>query len=274
MRGQELLDILCLPKEDVKRLCVMPPNRLGLGIAIFTGLVYLNFLSIIETITMPLVVVDKRNNFDDSVDFLAFNFDYAYLLFLSVGLTAALSFFFYKNAIIKQVNGTEYSAISDRSYVIISLLCCIIGTGLLIDFEHHNKLHPVRTVIGLCIGSGGTLVGIRATVNMFAKINGVNPFSNIKYEGSDRGPGNSRGMSYINSATLFLSLWRLGAPFLNAVLLAKHGPFAVFALSLSLFATSLLAMFCCGAHMKAHHSYLICKQLEGYRDRGQGGPGK
>jgi uncharacterized membrane protein len=80
----------------------MPPNRLGLGITIFIGIVYLNFLSIIETITIPLITIDKAENFTESVDFLTMNFKYSYLLFLSVGLTAALSFFFYKNAMISQ----------------------------------------------------------------------------------------------------------------------------------------------------------------------------
>jgi hypothetical protein len=97
-----LLDIQNINVEEVKRLCLLPPNRFGLGVSIFIGFVYLNFLSILETITMPLIIIDKSENFTESVEFLTLNFSYSFLLFLCVGFTAAISFFFYKNAIINQ----------------------------------------------------------------------------------------------------------------------------------------------------------------------------
>ena len=91
----------------------MPPNRLGIAITIFTCLVFLNFLSIVETVAMPLVVIDKSNNFNDSVGFLTFNFSYPYLLFMCIGLTAAVAFLFYKSSIINQTKGTEFVATND-----------------------------------------------------------------------------------------------------------------------------------------------------------------
>ena len=74
---------------------------------------------------------------------------------------------------------------SDKSYVAIALLTCIIGTLLLLNFDNHKDLSPVRTVIGLMICSMGFIIGIRATANMFAKIIGINPFKNIKFEDDD-----------------------------------------------------------------------------------------
>jgi hypothetical protein len=70
---------------------------------------------------------------------------------------------------------------SDRSYIVISLLFCVIGLGLMLDFEDHASLHSTRTTIGLSIAAGGTLIGMRATLNMYAKILGVNPYKNTKF---------------------------------------------------------------------------------------------
>jgi hypothetical protein len=150
----------------------------------------------------------------------------------------------------------------------ISILCCAIGLILVLNFEKHTHFHPVRIVIGLGIAAGGTLIGIRATTNMYAKILGVNPYRNTKFDDDDRGSCNPCGMTYINIATIILSLLHLSAPFFNAMLLRKYGAYTVFAFSGLLFILALLLVGCSRNHLKSHHSYLICKQLETFRNMG------
>ena len=57
--NRNLLDVAKLTDLEMKTLFEMPADKCGLFITMFCGTAFLNFLSIVEVITMPLVT-DKE----------------------------------------------------------------------------------------------------------------------------------------------------------------------------------------------------------------------
>jgi hypothetical protein len=95
---RNLLDVAKLTDTEVKSLFDMPADKIGLFITMFCGTAFLNFLSIVEVITMPLVT-DKDQEW---TEMMTYDFHFAYLLFFCVGCSSATAFFVYKRFLLTE----------------------------------------------------------------------------------------------------------------------------------------------------------------------------
>ena len=136
---------------------------------------------------------------------------------------------------------------SDRGYLAMSLLMCIVGSLVSMNFTDHRKLSTMRTTIGLCIIGIGFVVGSRATANLFAKIIGISQQPQAKKIGE------------LGMALGWISLVRMAAPFWNVALLTSFGPFGVFMACLIFFLTAFLLEIFGKETLIPHYSYLISK---------------
>ena len=102
---------------------------------------------------------------------MTYDFHFAYLLFFCIGCCSATAFFVYKRFMITEQG--QLAQLSDRGYLAMSLLLCIVGSLVCMNFVDHRKLSTLRTTVGLCIIGIGFVVGSRATANLFAKIIGI-----------------------------------------------------------------------------------------------------
>ena len=231
--NRNVLDAATLTVGEMRVLCTLPPNQIGVIVSLFIAYAFCNTLSIFETVMMPLLVND------DSIDFtLHSHFGYPFLACVSI--TSALSFFVYRRFLGPSAL-LHINDVSDRSFVFVSLLFGIIGCLLL--FRFHDL--DIGTSVGFSLLGIGFVIGSKSVLSMYTKIVGV-AFGSTKISES----GNTISLYdrqksvgwYLGIAMTCIVVFRMITPQINSFLFLQGGPIAAFIHMLILYTISFLLL--------------------------------